>query len=495
MVGCLHYEVGLETRQERDNHVRSHDRPFKCPKHGCFYEEVGFTNSQGLNRHLSACHTDPTSSKFLFPRLRNSRPPTEAEQERFWEAIERQDIDLVRNLIRRHSSLKDRVGLDGYTALQHAARHGKLGTALLLLHCGSNIGAVNKHGTALNVACSYGQTNMVQLLLSSAKREEDVNSKDGKGDTPLLSSLRSRHVSAQLAVVRLLLEDSRVFADSKDLDSRTPLSLAAASRSLEMVPVLKMLLNHDRTDVNTRDNEGRTPLSWAASRGTGEGVKALLEHGVAVDVNAKDHGGMTPLLWATSRGSAGIVSVFLEHGVGVDVNGKDDGGRTPLMWAASGGSAGIGSALLEHSLGVEVNATDSGGRASLLWAGSWDAASIVRMLLEHGMGVDVNTKDKRGMTPLSWAALTGNAEVVSILLRRGVGVDVNSKDNEGRTPLSWAAELGTIGVVLMLLESGMGVDVNAKDNGSRTPLSWAEARNDWDKELVLNALVKHGGDR
>ena len=265
VVGCLGYDVGFETLQERDNHVRSHGRPVKCPERGCFYEEVGFANHQGLNRHFSSCHKYPSSYKFLFPGRGNSGPPGENEQQRFREAIESEDLDLVRDLIHRYSTLQDWVGLGGYTGLQHAARHGKVGSALLLLHCGSNIGAINKHGTALNVACSYGQTNMVQFLLSNTKCEKDVNSKDNQRDTPLLSILKSEHGSAQLAVVRLLLEDSRVFANIKDRDGRTPLSLAAASESLE---VLKVLLAHNGIDVDTKDNEGMTPLSWAARIGT-----------------------------------------------------------------------------------------------------------------------------------------------------------------------------------------------------------------------------------
>ena len=455
VVGCLRYDVGFEKPQERYNHLRSHDRPVKCPERGCFYREVGFENYQDLNRHFSSCHKDPTSSKFLFPRPTASRLPAEDEQERFREAIESEDICLVRDLVHRYSSLQDRAGLDGYTGLQHAARHGKVGSALLLLHSGSNIGAVNKHGTALNVACSYGQTNMVQFLLSNTKCEEDVNSKDDMGDTPLLSILRSRHISARPAVVRLLLEDSRVSTNIKDCDGRAPLSLAAASESLE---VLKLLLDHDGIDVDTKDNNGRTPLSWAVGMGTTEVVKFLLEHGVGVDVNAKDSGSMTPLTWATRMGTTEIVKSLLEHGVGVDVNAKDSRGMTPLSWAARMGTT-----------------------------------EIVMTLLEYGVGIDVNAKDNNGVTPLLWAAKMGSAEVVKPLLDHRAVVDVNAKDGEGMTPLSWAARLGFIEVVESLMEHGVGVDVNAKDNGGRTPLSFALARSGLGNESLVKVLVKHGG--
>lgn len=72
-------------------------------------------------------------------------------------------------------------------------------------------------------------------------------------------------------------------------------------------------------------------------------------------------------------------------------------------------------------------------------------------------------------------------------------VDVDAQDKQSRTPLSWAASAGAARVVGLFLEHGLAVDVNAKDNGDRTPLSWALAREDREKEQVVDLLVGHGG--
>ena len=349
MIGCPRYDTGFETLQERGDHVKSHSRRFKCPEKGCFYKVVGFSNIRGLNQHFSLCHTGP-APKFTFPRPRNPRPPAAHQQQSFRKAIESEDLDLIRDLIHTNGLLQDQVGQGEYTGLQYAARHGKLGSALLLLHCGSSVGAVNKHGTALNVACHWRQTDMVQFLLSNSRCEEDVNSKDSQGKTPLFSILRSGY-GTKLPIVRHLLEDSRVFVNAKDAQGWTALSLVASWLVVgdsDVERVLKVLLEHDGIDVNARDNDGRTPLSRAASSGDWRGIKVLLQCGRAVDVNAKDAGGRTPLSWAAGSGSFKAVNAFLEHGVGVDVSAKDNEGRKPIAWVWGREEKAIENALLER---------------------------------------------------------------------------------------------------------------------------------------------------
>ena len=478
MVDCPRYDAGFETLHERDEHVRSHDRPSKCPERGCFYGEIGFPNDRNLSRHISLCHADPAPDKFIFPKLSSSKLPTVVERTKFREAIEQEDLGLIRDLIRTNGSLKYHLTLDGYTGLHHAAKHGKKQSAQILLDCGSNIGAVGKSGTALNLACYWGQTAMVQFLLLNSRRKEDVNSKDSKGKNPLASIAKPSHVAARLEIVRLLLEDGRVFADSKNHDGRTPLSLAAVNKGSDVAKVLKMLLEHNGIDVNAKDNKGRTPLSYAAREGTLTALNALLEHGAGIDVDVRDNGGRTPLSWAVVRGIGGfrrfndldeMVEALIQHG-GVDIDAKDNAGRTPLSWAADMAHVSVVRMLLNHGVRVGVNAQDNGGRTPLSWAAEKNHPSVVQLFLQHGLGVDVNAKDAIGRTPLSWAA--------------------------GRTPPPPWAATGQFSeaalVVKLLLEHG-GTEVNARDNRGRTPLSWAAARTDPEKDGVIKALVERGG--
>ena len=462
VIGCPRYAVGFETLQERDGHMRSHNRPSKCQEHGCFYGEVGFASERILNQHISLCHTAPASNRFIFPTLTKSPPPAVDERKRFREAIKNENLDLLREMIHTNGSLKGQLSSGSFTGLEYAARFGKLNSVQCLLDCGCNIGAVSDHGTALHAACRAGKTDVVQFLLSNSSAE-DVNGKDSEG--------------------------------------RTPLSFMATVVGKKAEPLLKILLEHDGVEVNAKDNNGRTPLSWAAARGRLKSgsepvVKMFLEQ-AKVDVDAKDDEGRTPLSWAAGEGVAGVVELFLEHGVRVDVNAKDDRGRTPLSWAAAR-EHGV-KPLVKMLLGqgrVDADAKDHEGRTPLSWAVTIGRVGVVKMLLEHGGGVDVNAKDNKGRTPLSWAAARGGWEseselVIGVLLEQP-RIDVDSKDDEDRTPLSWAASSGFVGVVKALLGHSLGITVNSKDKGDRTPLSWATAREDKKKEQVVKVLVQHG---
>ena len=499
MVGCRRYDVGFGKLQERDDHVRSHNRPSKCPERGCFYEEVGFANNQRLKQHISLCHTNPASHRFIFPGLSKSSPPTADERKRFRDAIRSENLDLVREMIHDNDYFQNRAITDGYTALQLAAIHGAVESARLLLHCGSNIGAFNKYGTALNVACNFRQLDMAQFLLSNSGREVDVDSKDRRGNTPLLSLLTARPFGARaLSAVRLLLEDSRVFSDRRHSNSRTPLSLLAVVKNPDVPPMIRMLLEGDGIDPDAKDNGGRTPLSWAARDGTAGVVEAFLRHH-RVDANAKDDTGWTPLAWAVTRRDSEavpVVEVFLQHDR-VDVNARDDNGWTPLVYAVERirEAAPVVKMLLEHDR-TDPDAKGNQGRTPLSWAVGISAVEVVKLFLQRGSGIDVNSHDAEGRTPLAWAAARQGSEAAPLakMLLEHDGIDVNATDNNGWTPLFMAARLGSAEVVNLLLQHGRGVDVNAKDNGGRTSLSWAAARrNSLEMPLVVRALQEHGG--
>ena len=84
--------------------------------------------------------------------------------------------------------------------------------------------------------------------------------------------------------MKLLLETGKVDVDSKDSDSRTPLSWAA---EFGQEAVVKLLLETGKVDVDSKDSDSRTPLSWAAQNRHEAVVKLLLETG-KVDVDSKE---------------------------------------------------------------------------------------------------------------------------------------------------------------------------------------------------------------
>lgn len=94
--------------------------------------------------------------------------------------------------------------------------------------------------------------------------------------------------------------------DEKDTWGWTPLSWAARSGH---EAVIKVLLETSKVDVESKDKYGQTPLSWAAENGYVPVVKLLLETGKA-DVESKDENGQTPLSWAAQNEHKTVVQLL-----------------------------------------------------------------------------------------------------------------------------------------------------------------------------------------
>ncbi|KFZ13947.1 hypothetical protein V501_03464, partial [Pseudogymnoascus sp. VKM F-4519 (FW-2642)] len=94
------------------------------------------------------------------------------------------------------------------------------------------------------------------------------------------------------AVINLLLETGQVEADSKDSDSRTPLSYAAQHGH---EAVIRLLLETGQVEADSKNSDSRTPLSYAAQHGHEAVVKLLLATG-KVEADFKDSSSWTPLL-------------------------------------------------------------------------------------------------------------------------------------------------------------------------------------------------------
>ncbi|KAH8728934.1 ankyrin repeat-containing domain protein [Phaeosphaeriaceae sp. PMI808] len=151
-------------------------------------------------------------------------------------------------------------------------------------------------------AAYFGLAGIIQLLLEDPEVDPDSND-SYYGRTPLSWATIRGHE----AVVKLLVDTSKVDVDSKDNDGRTPLSLAAESG---YEAVVKLLVNTGKVDVSSKDsNYGQTPLSWAAKRGHEVVVKLLVDIG-KVDVDSKDNYGQTPLSWAAARGHEAVVKLL-----------------------------------------------------------------------------------------------------------------------------------------------------------------------------------------
>ncbi|MBT5738316.1 MAG: hypothetical protein HOI29_07080 [Planctomycetes bacterium] len=315
---------------------------------------------------------------------------------------------------------EDRAGM---TALSHAAwreNETSLGSAKLLLANGAEINHLSKAGYPLTLACTSGNTSMVELLMEHGA---DVN--PSGGFTPLMGAARG----SQVELIEWLLKEG--------------------------------------ADPNAVNRNGWTALMEAAEleNTDGEIIAMLIEAGAKV--NARCAEGKTALMCALMWAQPATIRQLLD--LGADVRMKDEDGSTALMLAAEESSVEVVAMLVE--VGAKVDATNAEGKSALMWAAGSARPAAVRLLLDQG--ADVRMKDKAGSTVLMIAAQgyseESRVEVVAMLVE--AGAKVNARGAEGKTALMCAAMESMPGVVRQLLD--LGADAQLKDKAGKWAIDYA----------------------
>ncbi|KAF5700224.1 nacht domain-containing protein [Fusarium mundagurra] len=58
-ISCRYHRFSFKSTALRDEHIRHHDRPFKCALEACEYSTLGFSSRGQLENHLVQCHHRP----------------------------------------------------------------------------------------------------------------------------------------------------------------------------------------------------------------------------------------------------------------------------------------------------------------------------------------------------------------------------------------------------------------------------------------------------
>lgn len=134
-------------------------------------------------------------------------------------------------------------------------------------------------------------------------------------------------------MVRLLLSDYRVHADSKDKIGRTPLSFAAQNGYEEVV---RLLLNNPRVGARSKDILGRTPLLFAITENRSEVVRLLTTNTRGNPIpDAALHNDQLLAFTAADGDDESVSAILAKEAVNLNCENCDK--RTPLSPAAENG--------------------------------------------------------------------------------------------------------------------------------------------------------------
>jgi hypothetical protein len=66
-ISCRYFHMGFKCEEERGQHVRQHEVPFRCTYKGCLHSELGFSSEAELRRHLTQLHKESVQRKSRYP--------------------------------------------------------------------------------------------------------------------------------------------------------------------------------------------------------------------------------------------------------------------------------------------------------------------------------------------------------------------------------------------------------------------------------------------
>ncbi len=343
----------------------------------------------------------------------------------------------------------------------------------LLVMSGADIYASNQHNqTAMSIAVSKNNTNVIDLLTNSTKKIENTIPSmkkidhDSCGDMSIIinqvgkhpecfypelpfQSFRDLPFCSDIATTQdvLSISNTNYIRGNTSMVGSGLLAYFFASKFMCYLNQKKMisdkknelfdsicigdikkttLLLKSRVNPNVKSDSNQAPIHVAVLSSNLRIVKKLVRFGA--DINILNCNGSTALDLAIYQQDQDMIGFLLDQGAMVDI------GSTPTLYLAIlRGKQEI--VRLLYDRGANINLNNDEGCTALFPAVSGDYIEIASFLLESK--ANVNVSDIYGTYPIHLAVSHAkNLDMVTLLC--DFGADVNVQDNMGRTALSIA---------------------------------------------------------
>ena len=151
--GCPTFRNGFESAEDRDLHLKTHDRPYRCDWPACDFGHIGFASQTRLNAHLKLHKGNDTA----FQTSKDTHVDRIYMERILLDAIKADDIDVIR-------ASASEVPNFAETLLEEAVETTSPETLLLLLEiCSGHV--VLQNSPVLKRAIDIDNLDAVRLLL------------------------------------------------------------------------------------------------------------------------------------------------------------------------------------------------------------------------------------------------------------------------------------------------------------------------------------------
>ncbi|XP_014252075.1 ankyrin-3-like [Cimex lectularius] len=232
-----------------------------------------------------------------------------------------------------------------------------------------------------------------------------LDSPDNRGFTPLHEAAKDDDCTQ---IARILLK-AGAYVDHKTVEDETPLYIACANSSENMV---KLLIAH-KCCINACNVDGFTPLHVACAKKNLDIIRCLISAGA--DLNVKDIASQkTPIFVAVENSNAEAVKILLKAGANTNLN--DYYNRTLLQFACAVDDIEVFDILLNHFGTTEkiINYQSEDGWTLLMEAVQFKNFKVIERLINYG--VDMSLTDNRGLLALHIAAHCDNLKCLELII-------------------------------------------------------------------------------
>jgi len=276
------------------------------------------------------------------------------------------------------------------------------------------------HESVLFKACSFGDVEALKKLIGLAaerNRYINPNTTNKFGMTPLIVACAYGHSE----VVELLIKNwgRELLVNEIDMVDKSALVYACENEDKKVVELLTVLENLKLSMVY---DEGETTLHILLKNESFELVKLILDLNVELPLNVLDSGNNTPLSLACEAKSVEMVTLLLED-IRVDPNFNCRNQQTVLHLLCGYLNKYFDEEIFKLFLDserVDVNLQDADGHTPFMIAciyGNKEAAA----LLYNEERVDCTILNKEGLTAFTIAKINGHSKMLIEIVEEKMG--------------------------------------------------------------------------